>query len=91
MAAVLKKAIIASYPDRQDVHVRRDLRKGRVSVFVGRTAVATMDPTNAEVTPEFFLWDHENLDILKFNKELLRDKAIELLESNSLAMDRFRV
>ena len=80
MAAVALKAIKDLYPLAANVHIRRDNKKGKVSVFVGSEGICTMDPTSGEVGRGFFLWNNPRLAEEGFDKEAILDKALLLLE-----------
>ena len=71
----------------EDLHIRKDPRMSRVTIFAGKTAVCSMAPESREVQSKFFLW---NLELVKgnrisigeatFSKEEAVEKATRLLD-----------
>ena len=79
MAACLIKVVSERHADiKADVHIRKDYKKGTVSIFVGNDGLCTMVPKSTEVTRDAFYWDLETVKTLKVNREELIDLTMPL-------------
>ena len=79
MATCLQKTTQAEY-DFENVHFRKDLKKGRVTVFVDKDPLCTMRPTAYEVTKDFFYWDLPKVAELSIDKEKLINETLEMFQ-----------
>jgi len=80
MAACLIKVVSERHPDFKDLHIRRDYKKGRVSLFVGSEGLCTMVPKSSEITRDAFFWDLETVKTLKVDREELITLTMPLFE-----------
>ena len=80
MGAVLLKAIEKVGPKPVDLRIRRDHRKGMLSIFGGGDGICTMVPTSTQVTRDYFKWNNPALMELGLDKSALLDEALALLE-----------
>ena len=62
------------------IHIRRDNKRGRVTVFAGDDAIATCVPESVDVQAKYYLWNPEALTSLELDKAALVAKAMELIK-----------
>jgi hypothetical protein len=83
MAACLRKCIEESYPEgsvEHKLHVRKDHKKGRNSIFLGGEGLCTMCPKSSTITRDAFLWNLPNVATLEIDKEALLDAVLPMFD-----------
>ena len=80
MAACLIKVVKEIHPTVEEIHTRKDFKKGRVSVFVGGDGLCTMVPKSTTITRDAFMWNLPKVTELKFDREALIDRVMPMFE-----------
>ncbi len=62
------------------IHVRRDFKKGRNSLFLGGDGLCTMSPASPNITRESFLWNLPTLETYEIDKTALLDAVMPMFD-----------
>lgn len=66
--------------DDKRIHVRRDSKKGRNSLFLGGDGLCTMSPVSPNITRESFLWNLPTLETYEIDKTALLDAVMPMFD-----------
>ena len=81
MAACLLKTLKNLKPDLEEsLHIRRDYRKARISVFCDRDGICTMCPKSDAIERVFFHWDYDSLETLHLDKDAILDAVMPMFQ-----------
>ena len=80
MAACLVKTLNDVHPELENVHSRKDFRKGRVSVFANGEPLCSLVPKAPTIARVFFYWNRPQLTTLELDKEKIIDAVLPMFE-----------
>jgi hypothetical protein len=78
MGACFLKAFKELHPTIEEIHTRKDHKKGRVSAFVGPEGLCTFEPKSSTVTRDAFLWNLLQVSEMAIDKEAIIAKVMPL-------------
>ena len=80
MAAVSIKALGEVETALEDLHIRKDHKMARTTIFAGKLPICTMLPTSSEILPTFFGWNNLVVQEREIDKAAVLARTMELLE-----------
>jgi hypothetical protein len=80
MSACLRKVIEEKLPDLEQLHIRKDFKKGKNTIFLGKDGLCTMRPKSPIISRDAFLWDLGTIAKFEIDRDALIDAVMPMFE-----------